>query len=237
MCPHITLARSAVWLVCSACWLALAGGAAVAADGVWATEALETGARESVEEGLRLYVAGSLASTSLSTGPQTGVPGPVSSAGLAGVGDTGAEGAIGLAKLTPAGVLRMELEARGRQTGDPASGGVPGSLHGQWSTMANVWHDLPVSERLGVYAGGGVGGGGFSPMARASLVEPSLPPAVTGLAWQAGGGVTYAVNERVTLDLGYRYRGIEPAVSADRIGGSEAILAVRIFEPFRGLLK
>ena len=113
--------------------------------------------------------------------------------------------------------------------------------------MANAWRDVSVTRRIGLYAGGGVGGGGVSPgtpgndvaaggttpVADASVGSPGM----TGLAWQAGGGVTYAMNERVTLDFAVRYRGIEPAAGHGRVDGSEAILAVRIFEPFRDLWK
>lgn len=190
------------------------------------------------EETPRLYATAGLASSAFSSGPQAGLPGPVSGFGFVGAGNTGAEGAIGIATARPAGSLRVEVEARGRQSGDAASSGVPGSLLGEWSTMANLWRDVALSKRLGVYAGGGVGGGGYAVGQPSSTGDASLvPDAVSGLSWQAGGGLTYAVSERVTLDLGYRYRGLEPSQPADRMGGSEAILAVRIFEPFRDLWK
>jgi opacity protein-like surface antigen len=200
----------------------------------------------------RLYASGGLASSAFSTGSQGGLPGPVNGFGFAGGGGTGAEGAIGVALARPAGSLRLELEARGRQAGESPDvvGDAARTAAGAtatWSTMANAWRDVSVTKRIGLYAGGGIGGGGVStgtagngaaaidsiPMTDASLGSTGM----TGLAWQAGGGVTYAMNERVTLDFGYRYRGIEPAAGNGRVDGSEAILAVRIFEPFRDLWK
>lgn len=200
----------------------------------------------------RLYASGGLASSAFTSGSQGGLPGPVNGFGFADGGGTGAEGAIGVALARPAGSLRLELEARGRQAGvaPDVVGNAARTAAGAaatWSTMANAWRDVSVTKRIGLYAGGGVGGGGVSPGTPGNdvaaggttpVVDASVGSAgMTGLAWQAGGGVTYAMNERVTLDFGVRYRGIEPAAGHGRVDGSEAILAVRIFEPFRDLWK
>jgi opacity protein-like surface antigen len=72
---------------------------------------------------------------------------------------------------------------------------------------------------------------------------------MTAFAWQAGGGVLYALNERMSLDLGYRFYSIGPGNStlqADILGqrvgswvvntsfdSSEMLLSLRIYEPFR----
>ena len=141
-----------------------------------------------------------------------------------------------MAFARPAGSLRLEFEARGRQAGEaPAPGAMPAG-QATWATLANVWRDVSLSKRVGVYAGGGVGGGGA--MAVADATSPSAQAAgMSGLAWQAGGGLTYDMNDRVTLDFGYRYRGIESVSGTGRVDGSEAILAVRIYEPFRDVWK
>ena len=144
-----------------------------------------------------------------------------------------------MAVARPAGSLRMEVEARGRQAdASPGTSMTDGSSRQTWATMVNVWRDVAFSKRFGGYAGGGVGGGGIADMANdTSAVDSVATRQASGLAWQAGGGLTYAVSERVTLDLGYRYRALEVASGAARDAGSEAILAVRIFEPFRDLWK
>lgn len=62
----------------------------------------------------------------------------------------------------------------------------------------------------------------------------------------AGDGVIYAVSDRVTLDLGYRYYGTsfgagcdcpEAAALQNQFIASEMLFAVRIYEPFRSLLR
>ena len=42
-----------------------------------------------------------------------------------------------------------------------------------WSTTANIWIDLPVSNRLDVYGGGGIGMGGFELQVSDGIVEGS----------------------------------------------------------------
>ena len=178
-------------------------------------------------------------------------------------------GAIGMAIARPAGQLRMEIEGRAR---GPITGqerfrfnGIPepslsGDLAatGGWSTTTNFWRDLDITDRFGGYLGGGFGVGGyqFSSVTTSDL-GPSLvgTGTVTTFAWQVGTGVTYAMSDRVTLDLGYRFFAMTPAQVpydlrypgsslAQPVGNltsifnaSELLLSVRIYEPFRGLLR
>lgn len=169
-----------------------------------------------------------------------------------------AGGAAGVAFDRTNGQLRAEFEARGRdlvlgQTNlfyadgeffdNPQVRAADG-----WSTMANLWRDFDVGERAGIYAGGGIGAGGY----RLLSVFPPPPTAsssITEFAWQAGGGVTYAVSERLTLDLGYRFFSVgtgsspiaAPPNPFGEFGGfttssftaSELLLSVRVYEPFR----
>lgn len=115
-------------------------------------------------------------------------------------------------------------------------------------------------KKLRRYAGGGIGGGGYR-----STYSGALPiagyPAINGsshtssFAWQAGCGVVYAVNSRLTLDLGYRFYSLEstqtdiyssgtaaspPVVigsGENTFSASELLLSIRIYEPFRGLMR
>ena len=60
---------------------------------------------------------------------------------------------------------------------------------------------------------GGIGAGGY--ILGESLTNNPIeyvPPAAS-FAWQAGGGVTYAFNPRVTLDLGYRFFSLSPGLA------------------------
>lgn len=159
-------------------------------------------------------------------------------------------GAVGIEVPKTYGALRLECEARGRgelpvlETATVTSRSATDS----WSTLFNAWRDVPISSRVDVYAGGGVGAGGY----RLSLegtgngAPIDLSQAVTTFGWQAGGGCIYNVNSRVVLDFGYRFFGLQsgpqpvltPAPSqivfrSTTLTASEFLLTVRIYEPFR----
>lgn len=169
-----------------------------------------------------------------------------------------AGGAAGMAFDRENGMVRAEFEGRSRdlmqgQTNlynpDGSFFDNPGvRASNGWSTMANVWRDFDVTDRTGLYAGGGIGAGGY----QLTAVYPPPPTAasdITQFAWQAGGGVTYAFTEKLTLDLGYRFFAIgtgsspvtAPPNDLGQFGGamtssfaaSELLLSVRLYEPFR----
>ena len=105
-----------------------------------------------------------------------------------------------------------------------------------------------------MYVGGGIGAGGyrfsyqkFNP---ADNYQIETSPHVSAFAWQAGGGTAYAITERITLDIGYRFFQIAngtstavisyvpgPPVGSEVVGSafsaSELFFAFRIYEPFR----
>ena len=133
-------------------------------------------------------------------------------------------GAIGEAFDRSNGSLRLEIEGLGREQMQTSI--LNGSLKASdgWSTMVNVWRDYSVNDRLGIYAGGGIGAGGY----RVSI--DATDAAVTGLtvkgnssmssfAWQVGGGVTYALNKQVTLDLGYRFFALQQGTTSLTLTG------------------
>jgi opacity protein-like surface antigen len=63
------------------------------------------------------------------------------------------------------------------------------------SVMVDLWPGMALGERLGVYAGGGVGGAWLS-----ALGDHALTPAV-----QVGAGLVLKATTRVSVELGYRY--------------------------------
>ena len=144
-----------------------------------------------------------------------------SPAGVSGPLVTG-QGACGVTVPRSSGDVRLELEARRRQP----LGSEPRAE--EWTTMANVWRDLPLTQHLGVYAGGDIGVGIRRP------TDADMRPR-TGLGWQTGAGVTYAGTDRVTFDVGYPFSGLEGAGPRPPAGDSELLFAIRIDEPFRGL--
>lgn len=201
------------------------------------------------DSGKRFYLSGILG-TDFSTLELTGGPnanGPLFTSG----------GAVGIAFERPNGWFRGEFEARYRDPvvdgfADPYLGNVQVTASDGWSTMINGWRDFEITDRFGAYLGGGIGGGGY----RVSFTSDSSPfdatlsgsTRLTGLAWQAGTGVTWLVHDRIALDLGYRYFSIDggpaeavlaiPPVSVSegvgtRYGASEFLVTVRVFEPFR----
>ncbi len=166
--------------------------------------------------------------------------------------------AVGMAFERPQGWFRTEFEARYRDpvsstVRDPGLGGTASvTARDGWSTMINAWRDLEVTDRVALYLGGGIGGGGYTVAFDGGLpalgVTLSGTTAVTGFAWQAGGGASWLVTERIALDLGYRWYGVDggpatidvatPIFSfSDSIGthygASELLFSLRVYEPFR----
>jgi len=162
--------------------------------------------------------------------------------------------AVGMAFDRSAGLLRLEVEGRGRD----ALSGMTNSFAPPtptifyavraadgWSVMANAWRDWYLTERLGFYGGGGIGAGGY----RLTVSDPVVSGYghVGGFAWQAGTGTTFQVTRRTTLDLGYRFfdtvsdplpltvtaGGVPAGSYVSNFYASELLLSVRIYEPFR----
>lgn len=158
-----------------------------------------------------------------------------------------AGGAFGAAFERSHGLLRAEVEGRGRDRLLGETAGVePFAVEAadNWSVMANLWRDYFFTDRLGVYGGGGIGGGGY----RLTAAEPIVAGSSTAaeFAWQAGCGVTYRFGSQITLDLGYRFFDLGTASTplllgdgspagdyTSAISASEILLSVRIYEPFR----
>jgi opacity protein-like surface antigen len=164
----------------------------------------------------------------------------------------------GMAFERPQGWFRTEFEARYR---DPVSSTVRDSGLGGiatvtardgWSTMINTWRDLEVTDRVSLYLGGGIGGGGYTVVFDGGFpaldVALSGSTAVIGFAWQAGGGASWLVTERIALDLGYRWYAVDGGPAAidvatpifsfsdsigTNFGASELLFSLRVYEPFR----
>jgi opacity protein-like surface antigen len=168
----------------------------------------------------------------------------------------GAGGAAGVAITRPMGQLRLEVEGRYRDdlSETRTTGPVFAALDttDNWSAMVNVWRDVSLPRNFGVYGGGGIGVGSY----RFGLFSTDGANVFasgdrdTAFAWQAGGGILYAVSDRITLDLGYRYYSVEPTEAPvfvtfppfgpmfagqlqNQFVASELLFTVRIYEPFR----
>jgi opacity protein-like surface antigen len=72
---------------------------------------------------------------------------------------------------------------------------------------------------------------------------------VATFAWQVGGGGIWAINDRITFDVGYRFYSLQPSdttifvsdgfvreplgSSQHGFSASELMLSLRIYDPFR----
>lgn len=152
-----------------------------------------------------------------------------------------AGGAVGIAFDRRRGQLRLELEGMGRADyAAPPFEEFPSILslaHNGWSVMQNVWRDVMLTERFGVYGGGGLGAGGYTDGEVFGGVTEFAPPA-SAFAWQFGGGLIYEISDRLTFDVGYRYFHINevspsPAWETSQFAASELLFSLRLYEPFQ----
>ncbi|MCE9629950.1 MAG: outer membrane beta-barrel protein [Planctomycetia bacterium] len=167
-----------------------------------------------------------------------------------------AGGAAGMAYARENGQLRVEFEGRGRD--DLTRHIQPNpivnfdwSAADGWSAMVNIWRDFAIDERWLVYAGGGIGAGGYRYNFDGNILFVNLNSSVqvATFAWQAGGGVVYNITERMAFDVGYRFFALEQSDSTGTIRvfdnpagrfplqqqfvASELLFGLRIYEPFR----
>lgn len=165
--------------------------------------------------------------------------------------------AAGLSFDRPRGSLRVEFEGRAREKmqvteSDPFVGSLMQGADDGWSSMANLWRQFDFGDRFGAYLGVGIGAGGyryfFSGDSPGATISGST--GITSFAWQAGGGLTWKLSERVELDVGYRFFEIAPGAAElvvttatgtirDQVNtafsAGEALVTLRLYEPFRAL--
>jgi len=165
-------------------------------------------------------------------------------------------GTIGMRSLRDNGAWRFEFEGRGREqiqdrVIDPSVGDadVTTAARDGWSTMVNIWRDYNVMGDVDIYAGGGIGAGGYRSVFNATQAgSPAIASNenVSNFAWQAGGGLIYNASNHIAVDLGYRFFSINEMTAngfsfidarsfsyATNYAASELLLTVRIYEPFR----
>lgn len=168
-------------------------------------------------------------------------------------------GAAGLALERSNGQIRLEIEGRHRgsiaQTylgfnenfspRDPNPVGIVRAVnYGGWSALANVWRDYHLNDHFDVYGGGGIGAIGSQTSFQQIDVAKPVPPtdhSSTGYGWQIGLGGVWNVSERVAFDASYRVLGTGWTMTREAFAAgfprNEILLSLRIYEPFRGLLR
>lgn len=67
--------------------------------------------------------------------------------------------------------------------------------------MLNVYYDIDTGTKFTPYFGGGIG------YSRMKVEDNTIDysKSFNQFAWQIGGGVSYAVNDKASVDFGYRY--------------------------------
>ena len=136
-------------------------------------------------------------------------------------------GAAGVAVERWNGLLRLEVEGRGRDDVTAALSESLGPFGGAdfrwaandgWSALVNVWRDFTVTDQVDLYLGGGVGGGGYRYALDAEvslfgvpLITAASRAQVAAFAWQLGGGAVWNVSDRLAFDVGYRFFSIDQA--------------------------
>jgi len=153
-----------------------------------------------------------------------------------------AGGALGVAIERNRGWLRFEVEGMGRDTYDRPFSQTPRLddftiLTNNWSVLNNLWRDVMLTDRFGIYGGGGIGAGGYILGEELGGSTVYAPPGAN-FAWQFGGGLLWDVTERLTFDVGYRYFHIDTIRQADYVmpnqfSASELMFTLRLYEPFR----
>lgn len=170
-----------------------------------------------------------------------------------------AGGAMGMALERSNGRIRLEVEGRYRDVleqtylgfnenypkHDPAPIGImQARTYGGWSALVNVWRDFRFTEHVDLYGGGGIGAAGFqTELQRIDATDPGpkTDRYITGYAWQLGVGSIWNISDRIALDASYRIFGVGWTITKEDVSmgflRSEILLSLRIYEPFRGLLR
>ena len=115
---------------------------------------------------------------------------------------------------------------------------------GGWSAMANLWHDLQLTEQLDAYGGGGIGAAGFNTsFQQIDTVGPARLRMNIARSMLGNSALVESgnVNDRVAVDLSYRVFGLGWTITANDLAygflRTEVLLSLRIYEPFRGLMR
>jgi opacity protein-like surface antigen len=87
--------------------------------------------------------------------------------------------------------------------------------------MGNVWYDVPLSEELKPYLGGGAGIAIIDANDVGYEGNVEYDSSEVAFAFQVGAGLRWAIADSITLDVGYRLRGFDGPKFEDVDGGSD----------------
>lgn len=116
--------------------------------------------------------------------------------------------AVGVSMPTIGGAVRAELEYNinedAKENMSVGKNGPIGKMKLETqSIMVNAYYDFNTNTAFTPYVGAGIGYAKVKGSLSSSVL--SMDTDDTNFAWQVGAGVAYALNDNVSLDLGYRY--------------------------------
>ena len=106
-----------------------------------------------------------------------------------------------------------------------------------WSLMANAYYDIPLTNTVGAYVGGGVGYANNTASGSQTFQNPpntgapqfgtTFPNGRTGnFSWSLGAGLSFALSQTVSLEGGYRFTDLGRYNTAiDTVNGDEKFRA------------
>jgi len=112
------------------------------------------------------------------------------------------------------GTVRLEVQGMYHESFATELGSFPGApgpvdftyqtnMTNRWSTTANMWYDIPIRPLVDFYLGGGIGV--HAGTLRTDDTRVSGDENFDDFMWQVGCGIVYHHNDRLSIDLGYRY--------------------------------
>lgn len=108
----------------------------------------------------------------------------------------------GVSTKVAGGAIRTELELNVKQDAKKTNGSDKLKMKND-SLMMNAYYDIDTNTAFTPYVGGGIGYARLKGSVDSRFGE--LSKSSDEFAWQLGAGVAYALNDNVSLDLGYRY--------------------------------
>jgi opacity protein-like surface antigen len=126
--------------------------------------------------------------------------------------------------------IRVELEASYSESDmdslDFGSGADLDAVDGDFeflTVLANLWYDVPLSDDIKPYLGGGAGVAIVDGDIDYTNGQTAFDSTEVAFAFQVGAGMRWEVSRDFTLDVGYRFKGIDgPSFSGSDIGASKA---------------
>lgn len=117
--------------------------------------------------------------------------------------------AAGVSTQLNYGFLRTELEYSRNEDAKSITGGKNGGtdfskLESQ-SLMLNAYYDIDTGTKFTPYVGAGIGYSKLKGHYTVTTANTTFSESDYKFTWQAGVGIAYAVNDNLSLDLGYRY--------------------------------